>query len=767
MPEYEDSLGDQNTFDGGKNRSELASRSLGDEATYTGGEFGDIDDGFTDDMEVVDLESRYTTEGVLGKGGMGEVLLASDTRLNRKVAIKRILGNAARSKTAVRRFLTEGQSIAALNHPNIVQVYDYGQAKDGPFLIMEFVEGSSLLDKCASGPLALQDAIELTCQLCDGLAKAHAANIIHRDIKPANVLLTEDGIPKLTDFGLAKDESADSEMTMAGSVLGTLDFMPPEQRKDVTLTDQRSDLWSLAATLYQMVTGESPRVIDLDEVPRELRKCIAQALKNKKQDRYQTAGELRDALRSCLTTTQPPENAAVDLGAGECPDCHARNDANRKFCNGCGGSLRMTCLACEAEIPVWEKFCGECGANQHALLEQKTAEYEVEQKQGESLCRECRFTESEAIVNKFSSLSDKRFSAFREWGSTFGQELKASRQRAREQTKRCHKDAKLHRKAYDYTAAIHAMEQIPSELRTESINTYSATLISERDESQRLLDSIKESIAKRNLDDLLPQVERAIELRGNRKDLPTLKKQLLKREKQRKEQKQKQSWKISGVFNQAEEFVDAGNARHAHKILSRLDERLLSDEQLITKQKVGAIKTAEEQLVKVVQEANADGVVEPNEVWDILSAVNRVFCTTDSHTPHPIADKLLKELASRIESNPSKHIQEIVNCNRADDYTKLLQDHVSHRVQTLLKNRTEELRQNKANEALTARKRFSQGTGASGKNAKRRGSNKSRTSSVSDTGQNWFTCPHCGSRMKAKNKAKHLRRCGKVAGIDY
>ena len=276
MTPDENSLGDQNTFDGGEDQ--IDPKSLGDEGTYIGGgggydpqslgdemtlggQAGGGDDSFDDDMEVVDLDARYKMEGVLGKGGMGEVLLATDTRLNRKVAIKRILGSAARSKTAVSRFLTEAQSVAALNHPNIVQIYDYGRAKDGPFLIMEYVESESLLDKCRQGPIELEEAVNLTCQLCDGLSKAHAANIIHRDIKPANVLMTPDGVPKLTDFGLAKDDTADTGMTMAGAVLGTLDFMPPEQRKDAALTDNRSDLWSLAASLYQMVTGKSPKII--------------------------------------------------------------------------------------------------------------------------------------------------------------------------------------------------------------------------------------------------------------------------------------------------------------------------------------------------------------------------------------------------------------------------------------------------------------------------------------------------------------------------
>jgi serine/threonine-protein kinase len=206
------SLSDEATFAGAAKRRPAAEMSLGDERTL-GDRLGNQDT-VIDDIEVIDLEARYKVEGKLGQGGMGAVLLATDTRLDRKVAIKRILGEAARSKTAIMRFLTEAKAIAALNHPNIVQIYDYGRAKDGPFLIMEYVDGGSLLDRCREGPLPLEDAVDLACQLCDGLAKAHDVGIVHRDIKPANVLLNKDGLPKLTDFGLAKAEATDHGMTI-------------------------------------------------------------------------------------------------------------------------------------------------------------------------------------------------------------------------------------------------------------------------------------------------------------------------------------------------------------------------------------------------------------------------------------------------------------------------------------------------------------------------------------------------------------------------
>ena len=156
MPDHEDSLGgetfsgeeqqdpaEQSLGDGATMGSDTAAHSLGDQSTFSD---ANVDDELFDDgMKLEDLSERYTEEGVLGKGGMGEVILATDTRLGRKVAIKRILGKAARSKTAVQRFLTEAKSITALSHNNIVQVHDYGRSVDGPFLIMECVQGVAYL----------------------------------------------------------------------------------------------------------------------------------------------------------------------------------------------------------------------------------------------------------------------------------------------------------------------------------------------------------------------------------------------------------------------------------------------------------------------------------------------------------------------------------------------------------------------------------------------------------------------------------------------
>jgi formylglycine-generating enzyme required for sulfatase activity/serine/threonine protein kinase len=545
-------LGDQNTFQGKARagRDDREARSLGDQATFAGGRpasdpqslgdqmtFGGNDGAASPDddgMEIVDLAARYTNEKVLGKGGMGEVLLATDKRLDRKVAIKRILGDAARSKTAVSRFLTEAKSIAALNHPNIVQIYDYGRAKDGPFLIMEYVDGNSLLDRCRQGAVPVEQAVSLVCQLCDGLGRAHDLGIIHRDIKPANVLLTQDGIPKLTDFGLAKAESADTGMTMTGAVLGTLEFMPPEQRRDAALTDARSDLWSLAATLYQLVTGETPRVIDLEAVPQQLRPVLSQALKTQKEQRYQSAKEFRDALKAALAGA-----GEVPLEEGSCPRCGTTNPFDRNFCRNeaCGANLQVACLSCSHKIPMWEKVCNNCGAKQEDLLKERRSKMSTQQSEAESRLKEYNFEGAVTLAVALRDEPDLRLRHLQGWAEKFLPTVDQGRQQQLDRIGTLLGEARQHAKAHDYAAGIHALEQVPVILRgmkvpqqTQTAGELLSDLQAKQTQIRQLEALIRQRVAGQQLNGLPKEVDELLKLRPDRKDLQKLKQQLMERE---------------------------------------------------------------------------------------------------------------------------------------------------------------------------------------------------------------------------------------------
>jgi serine/threonine protein kinase/formylglycine-generating enzyme required for sulfatase activity len=546
MPDHEDSLGGE-TFSG-EEQQDPAEQSLGDGATMGGdtsahslgdqSTFGDahVDELFDDGMKLEDLSERYTEEGVLGKGGMGEVILATDTRLGRKVAIKRILGKAARSKTAVARFLTEAKSMAELSHPNIVQIYDYGRATDGPFLIMECIQGGSLLEKCKAGPIELDEAVNIFGQLCDGLAKAHAAGIIHRDIKPANVLMTEDGVPKLTDFGLPKDDAADTGMTLERAVVGTEGCMPPEQRQAAEVTDHRSDLWSLAATFYQMLTGKSPKIIELSEVPPQLQAVLGKALEESKEERFQSALEMKEAVRQAATIRL---SASRDLGAGECLSCGTTNPSDRKFCRNpdCAAFLEVDCLRCKTSMPVWEVVCGRCGTKQNVLVEKAKEALQRKHDEAEVFLNEIKFDDALKAASVIGEQDDLRLQQFTKWHEEFLTRLESSRRSEHDRLDKLIREVLAHEQVYDYETGLQTLKQIaPSLQRTtligseETVEEITKRLTTKQSRLKELEGLVRERVTKQEMSGLLQILEELLTLKPDRPEVRKFKARLEKRD---------------------------------------------------------------------------------------------------------------------------------------------------------------------------------------------------------------------------------------------
>ena len=210
---------------------------------------------------------HYRITAKLGAGGMGEVFLAEDTRLDRKAAIKFLPADLADDPERRQRFLTEAKAASALNHPHVCVVYDVGETEDGlPFIAMEFVEGQSLDELVKQGPLEISRVVEIAVQVADALDAAHSRRIVHRDIKPDNISLNERGEVKVLDFGLAKrmlqdgadplGKTEDVQQTQDGQVLGTPRYMSPEQALGKAV-DHRSDLFSLGSVIYHMLTGRT------------------------------------------------------------------------------------------------------------------------------------------------------------------------------------------------------------------------------------------------------------------------------------------------------------------------------------------------------------------------------------------------------------------------------------------------------------------------------------------------------------------------------
>ncbi len=208
--------------------------------------------------------SHYQVIEKLGAGGMGEIFKARDPRLNRTVAIKVLAGSAMADPDRRRRFIQEAQAASSLNHPNIITIHDILSDEDNEYMVMEYVAGKTLADLIHGGGIGVEKTLRYGVQISDALGAAHAAGIVHRDLKPGNVMVTESGLVKILDFGLAKvslvaslteeTQTIGAPMTVEGSILGTVSYMSPEQAQGVKV-DSRSDVFAFGALMYEMVTG--------------------------------------------------------------------------------------------------------------------------------------------------------------------------------------------------------------------------------------------------------------------------------------------------------------------------------------------------------------------------------------------------------------------------------------------------------------------------------------------------------------------------------
>jgi len=234
----------------------------------------------------------------LGQGNMGCVYKAK-TPTGQIVAIKTMLRNIGGSDKMARRFSNEMQVMSLLKHPNIVQLIDTGTYEDMDYFVMEYVNGPSVDDLIKSGELAVSKTISIVKQVCQGLSCAHGNGIVHRDIKPGNIMLTLDGTAKIVDFGIAHANLDDfSHLTMASDVMGTPSFMSPEQHCSANV-DHRSDIYSLGATFYQMLSGNLPGgVLRMDLIPDGLRQIIQKAMMAKPEERYANVLYMHEDLES-------------------------------------------------------------------------------------------------------------------------------------------------------------------------------------------------------------------------------------------------------------------------------------------------------------------------------------------------------------------------------------------------------------------------------------------------------------------------------------
>ena len=283
----------------------------------------------TEALPVDSILLHYRIVSKIGEGGMGEVYLAEDTKLDRKVALKILPADVAADQTRMRRFVQEAKAASALNHPNIITIHEIAQSDSRNFIATEFIDGETLRQRMRHTPMKLGEALHVAIQCASALSAAHATGIVHRDIKPENIMIRRDGIVKVVDFGLAKlterrpTESVDTEAetsfkTDPGTVVGTAAYMSPEQARGTEM-DARTDIFSLGIVLYEMAAGRLPfegsssnevlAAILSDkesqplarystEVPIELQRIVSKALRKNREERYQTSKDLLLDLQS-------------------------------------------------------------------------------------------------------------------------------------------------------------------------------------------------------------------------------------------------------------------------------------------------------------------------------------------------------------------------------------------------------------------------------------------------------------------------------------
>lgn len=278
--------------------------------------------------------SHYKILERIGGGGMGVVYKAEDTKLKRPIALKFLPPAFATDSTTKERFVHEAQAASALQHNNICAIHEIDETDDGQmYIVMDYYEGKTLKEKLEKGKLDIEDAINYTIQIAQGLQEAHQREIVHRDIKPANIIITEKGEAKILDFGLAK-LSGQKKLTREGTTLGTVAYMSPEQVRGEEI-DHRSDIWSLGVILYETFTGQLPFKGEYEQalmysilndnpqalvnkrldIPEELEQIIGRCLKKDRNQRFQSTREVMQHLEELRGQRTEFGAKVVDLKA--------------------------------------------------------------------------------------------------------------------------------------------------------------------------------------------------------------------------------------------------------------------------------------------------------------------------------------------------------------------------------------------------------------------------------------------------------------------
>ena len=449
---------------------------------------------------------------------MGTVHKARDLRLGRLVALKRLLTRMAGSRIALKRFMTEAKSVAALNHPNIVQIYDIGCDRYGYFISMELVEGGTLQDKiCHERRLDTRAAAQITCELAEALHVAHKRGIIHRDIKPANVLLTRKGVPKLTDFGLARRIEI-SHRTVAGALLGTIEFVAPEQRADASKADARSDLYSLVGMLYYMITGTVPLVVRSELIPANIRPVVLKGLEQDPERRYRSCEEFAEALEAAASGKAFPDEPSAST-PGLCPNCGFENGLDRKFCARCGFVLVEKCFHCGDNNPVGTRYCGNCRCDLEARRREIAKRLAHLTEEARELQRQQRFGEALGKLSQVAAVSHTAFERYVEEARELAEKIGREKSEVEHQYRQAWEQLKRLFQTCRFRQVLTLVRGYPPVLRGGPIAQLAQRAQQALARIAQLNAELKSAVSQKNLADILRLATELHPLQPHRQDL--------------------------------------------------------------------------------------------------------------------------------------------------------------------------------------------------------------------------------------------------------
>ncbi len=364
-----------------------------------------------------DVLGGFRIEQMVGAGAMAVVYEATQLSLDRRVALKILPREFADRDSFVRQFDSETELLASLNHPNIVNIIDRGRQDETYYFAMEFVEGTTLGDLVSSGQMNEEFFLQIMEQCAEALVYAHSKGIIHRDLKPANIMLNDQGIVKIADFGVAGLlAEAQQEGKGKKKVMGTRGYMPPEQEIHVNRTDERSDIFSLGAVMYRVLTGKVPDTLPAappskvnPEVDPRIDSLVLKCLEPTAEKRYESAEELLEALRGY--------HRQVSRAHELCPQCQQDNPVTQKTCIHCGADLSGlfdSCPACGAGNRIDAEICMECGRSIKQLRQQMSVRISKTEERARVLAMRKRYDEAIKELKQVFEVKGKVFKRARE-----------------------------------------------------------------------------------------------------------------------------------------------------------------------------------------------------------------------------------------------------------------------------------------------------------------------------------------------------------------